>query len=119
PGRLSGFGRIRGGLLFIDEHDLQAPMFYALGVFYDVSDLTPATFGLQAEALSINSGFWAQVGAMIDVQPRPGFMASVGWSVVGIEGQLRWDKDKPTNGPEWALYGKLRIPIRVIALAMQ
>ena len=115
-GHLSGFGRVRGGLLFVNEEDIQAPAFRALGLTYEVSDFTPATFGLQVEFLSLNSGAWVQAGAMVDIQPRPGFMLAAGVSLVGVEGQVRWDEGE---GPFMAVYGKLRIPLGIIGVALR
>jgi hypothetical protein len=112
---LSGFGRVRGGLLYVNESDVASPLFAALGLTYEISDRTPATFGVQGEIMSLSSGFWLQAGAMVDVQPRPGFMASAGWSLFGVEGQARWDKD---YGHFFAVYGKFRVPIGVLHFAL-
>jgi hypothetical protein len=114
-GHLSGFGRVRAGVLFVNEEDIQAPAFRAIGLTYDVSDLTPATFGLQFETLSLNSGAWFQAGAMVDIQPRPGFMLAAGLSLIGVEGQVRWSKEE---GAFLAVYGKLRVPVGIIAVAL-
>jgi hypothetical protein len=43
-------------------------------------------------------------------------MAGLGFSLIGAEVQLRGD---PEEGTFWAVYGKLRIPVRVIALAFE
>lgn len=114
-GHLSGFGRVRAGVLFVNEEDIQAPAFRAIGLTYDFSDLTPATFGLQFETLSLNSGAWFQAGAMVDIQPRPGFMLAAGLSLIGVEGQVRWSKEE---GAFLAVYGKLRVPVGIIAVAL-
>jgi hypothetical protein len=114
-GHLSGFGRVRGGLLFVNEEDIQAPSFRALGLTYEISELTPATFGLQFEFMSLNSGAWFQVGAMVDIQPRPGFMLGAGLSLLGVEGQVRWSEGE---GAFVAIYGKLRIPLGIIGFAL-
>jgi hypothetical protein len=113
---VTGFGRIRGGLLHVNETDIQAPVFYLLGLTYEFSDFSPATFGLQGEFISLNTGAWFQAGAMIDVQPRPGFMASFGLSLIGAEAQVRWDENA---GPFFVILGKLRLPIGIIALALK
>jgi len=115
---LTGFGRIRGGLLLIDESDIASPSFSALGLTYEASDLSPAAFGIQVERMSLSTGLWGQLGAMLDIQPRPGFMAAVGWSLFGAEAQVRWDK-APGEGAFFAIYGKLRIPVSIIAYAMR
>ncbi|NUQ76044.1 MAG: hypothetical protein HUU21_21095 [Polyangiaceae bacterium] len=113
---LSGFGRVRGGLLFVNEEDIQAPAFRAVGLTYEISEFTPATFGLQAEFLSLNSGAWIQAGAMIDIQPRPGFMLGAGLSLLGVEAQVRWSEG---DGAFIAVYGKLRIPLGIIGVALR
>lgn len=115
-GHLSGFGRVRGGLLFVNEEDIQAPAFRALGLTYEFSDFTPATFGLQFEFMSLNSGAWLQAGAMVDIQPRPGFMLAAGLSLVGVEGQVRWSEG---DGAFIAIFGKLRIPLGIIGVALR
>lgn len=115
-GRFSGFARARAGVLFVDESDIQSPAFRALGVTYEFSELTPATFGLQFELLSLNSGAWFQLGAMCDIQPRPGFMLSGGLSLIGVEGQVRWSEE---HGAFVAIYGKLRIPLGIIGVALR
>lgn len=113
---LGGFGRIRAGLLHIDESDIASPRLLALGLTYDLSDFEPATFGIQGELISVGSGLWAQVGGMIDTEPRPGFMGALGWSLFGAEAQVRWDEP---HGATFGLYGKVRIPISVILYALR
>ncbi len=113
---LGGFGRIRGGLLYIDESDLASPSFLSLGLTYDLSDFSPGTFGLQGELMSLSSGLWGQLGVAVDTQPKPAIMGAFGFSLVGAEAQLRWDEDE---GRYFALYGKIRIPISVIARALR
>ncbi len=111
PARASGFGRARLGVLHIRDS-----LYLSAGFTFEASDRIPATFGVQGEALHLETGFWFQTGALLDVRPRPGFMASVGWSVLGFEFQYR---DYETLGPTAAVYGKLRIPVRIIALALE
>ena len=107
----AGFGRIRGGVLRIRE-----PFFYALGATYEISPFTPATFGIQGEAMHLSTGVWLQAGAMIDIQPKPGVMASFGWSLFGAEIQYR-SYDKYNLNGTVAVYAKLRIPISIISWA--
>ena len=123
-GGFSGFGRVRGGLLLIDASQVGAPRFYSLGVFTDLSNLDPearavrdgmiVTYGVQGEVLDLNSGLWAQLGIGVDTAPRPVFVGSVGWSLFGFEAQGRFD---PEAGAYAALFGKLRVPIGIIAAA--
>jgi hypothetical protein len=111
PAERFGFARARAGLLYSVD-----PLFYAVGITYDWSNLTAATFGLQAEVMHIESGLWAQAGALLDTQVHPGVMGSVGWSIFGAEIQYR--KFDPNNwGP--VVVGKLRIPVTFIAKAFE
>lgn len=104
---LTGFGRVRAGALFIRE-----PLYLALGLTYEYSNLEKATFGVQGEVLHLDSGFWAQAGAQLDTDGHPGGMLSAGWSLFGVEAQLR---EYDGRGTGVALYGKLRIPVSIIA----
>lgn len=106
--RTVGFGRGRLGLLFARPH-----LYHSLGLTYEYSRLTPATFGLQTE-LALPTGLWAQAGAMMDTQTHWGGMVAAGFAIVGIEGQYR---DAESTGPAWAIYGKIRIPITLLFLA--
>lgn len=118
-GQIVGFGRVRGGLSWIINPGSLAPVrFWSLSAFYDLSNLSPATIGIQAESLSIGSGTWVQLGGLFDLQSRAGgVMLAGGLSVFGIEVQRRFYEDTG-HGPIWALYGKLRIPISIIAFAL-
>jgi hypothetical protein len=100
---LTGFGRVRAGVLAIRDANI-----FALGATYEYSNLQNATFGIQAEYISDNSGMWMQLGALLDTQPRPGAMLAVGYTLLGVEGQVR--SYEPT-GATFAVYAKLRIPI--------
>ena len=106
-----GFARFRGGLLYSVD-----PVFYALGLTYDWSNLQSATFGIQAEAMQLEAGLWVQGGAMIDKQAHPGAMFAVGWSVLGVE--LQYRKFDPYDWG-FATVAKLRIPITFIAKALE
>jgi hypothetical protein len=112
----TGFARARVGLLFVNEEDIQAPLFRSLGVTYEFSDVSPATFGIQAESMWLNSGVWLQAGALIDIQPRPGFMLAAGLSLLGVEGQVRFSEE---HGVFVSVFGKLRIPLGVIGVALR
>ncbi|MDI1478159.1 hypothetical protein [Polyangium sp. y55x31] len=112
---LSGFGRVRGGFLRVDERSVAEPRFLALGLTYELSDFSPATFGIEVETLGLASGTWLQLGALLDVQPRPGAKLALGFSLFGVEGQVRWDKD---DGVVWAAYGKLRVPVGILGWAL-
>lgn len=107
----TGFVRARAGVLFI-----RAPYFNAVGVTYEYSSLSNATFGIQAELLNLEYGVWAQVGGLLDVSGHPGAMAAVGYSLLGLEAQVRsYDGHDDEHGTGVALYAKLRIPVSIIA----
>jgi len=107
---LTGFGRVRGGILAVRDANV-----LALGLTYEYSNLQKATFGIQAEYINDNSGAWIQIGALLDTQPRPGAMLAVGYSLFGVEGQVR---SYEPAGVTYALYAKLRIPIGFLAFEM-
>jgi hypothetical protein len=103
----TGFVRARAGILFVRE-----PLYSAIGFTYEYSSLSNATFGIQAEILHLDSGFWAQLGGLLDVSGHPGIMAAVGFSLVGLEAQYR---TYDGLGDGIAIYAKLRAPIGVLA----
>jgi hypothetical protein len=108
---LTGFGRLRAGVLAFRDANV-----FALGATYEFSNLEKATFGVQAEYISDQSGFWVQLGALLDVQPRPGAMAAVGYALFGAEVELRSYQAIGTNV---ALYATLRIPIGFLAYELR
>jgi len=81
PGETVGLLRARAGVLVIRD-----PAFYALGATYELSHLSAATLGIQGEFLHLESGFWAQIGPLLDVasaKPHAGWMGSFGVSIIG------------------------------------
>ena len=106
------FGRARLGVTWVRD-----PAFYSLGVTYDIGKDSYATVGVQGEAMHLSSGCWLQAGAMLDLEhrARPGGSFSLGFSVVGVELQV---KDLPDHGWTPALYGKIRIPVGLLAFAL-
>jgi hypothetical protein len=113
PTKIVGFTRARLGALYVDEQDARSPKFYALGLTYEASNFLRATsaVGVQAEFMLVKSLFWAQAGAVVDFQPRPGFNLTAGWSIFGLEGQMRWDHERAQGELVWGVFGKLRLPI--------
>ncbi len=114
PGRGVGFVRVRAGLLAA-----RWPFIYSIGGTYEANNLSPATFGLQAEITHIGAGIWLQLGGMVDWKAQLGGMASVGWSIFGIEAQIRgYENVLPDpmskDGYGFQLVGKVRIPIGFI-----
>jgi hypothetical protein len=108
---LTGFGRARAGVLALRDANV-----FALGLTYEYSNLQHATFGLQGEYINDDSGFWAQLGALLDGRPRPGGMLALGYTLVGAELQLR---SYEATGLTFAAYLKLRIPIGFIAAELR
>ncbi|HET9953637.1 MAG TPA: hypothetical protein VFQ61_03995 [Polyangiaceae bacterium] len=106
-----GFVRGRAGVLF--AHD---PAYYALGVTYEWSNQAPWAFGVQAEMLRIETGLWAQAGVLIDSNIKAGATLALGWSIFGVEGQVRSFDPEPYG---LAVLGKVRIPISFIAMAFK
>jgi hypothetical protein len=113
PTHPSGFGRVRGGVLWIRD-----PHFLSLGVTYEFSDRSAATLGIQGEYLNLELGVWAQAGPLVDLAhaARPGGMFALGWSVLGVELQARSYEDL---GFAPAVYAKLRIPLGIIGFGVR
>lgn len=113
PGRVAGFGRLRGGFLAIRDN-----VHAMAGLTVEVGNLVPISFGLQAEIMHLEYGVWAQAGVTLDTKPRPGFMAAVGYASFGFEVQYRDMGPQNGSGPyQVAFFGKLRLPIRHIVKA--
>jgi hypothetical protein len=108
--RWTGFVRARAGVLFVRE-----PLYSAIGFTYEYSSLANATFGIQAEVLHLDSGFWGQVGGLLDTKGNPGVMAAIGFSVIGVEAQYR---AYPGLGDGVAIYAKIRVPVGVLAYVL-
>jgi hypothetical protein len=104
--RWSGLGRARAGVLFVRD-----PVFDAIGLSFESSSLSKATFGLEVEALRIDGGYWGELGALLDVTGRPGALLSGGWSVFGLECQVR---SVAGLGLGAAVYAKLSVPIGTV-----
>jgi hypothetical protein len=108
---LAGLGRIRAGALLFRDANV-----FALGLTYEYSNLEKATWGGQVEYISDNSGLWLELGALVDMQPRLGAMTAVGYSLLGIELQLR---SFEATGTTFVAYAKLRIPIGFLAYELR
>jgi hypothetical protein len=108
---LTGFGRARGGVLAVRDANV-----FALGATYEYSNFQKATFGVQGEYINDNSGFWLQLGALLDIQPRPGAMLALGYTVFGAELQVR---SYEPMGVTFAAYAKIRLPIGFIAYELR
>jgi hypothetical protein len=107
----TGFVRARAGVMIIRE-----PLYNSIGLTYEYSPQAVATLGIQAEVLHLERGFWGQLGGLLDVSSspvRPGLMAAVGYSLLGVEGQYRtYNSDGLGSGV--AVYLKLRVPVSII-----
>ena len=104
--RFHGFGRVRAGLLRAED-----PAYYALGLTYQVSSRCVATFGIQAEALSIAAGTWLQIGGLVDYKGNLGLSVAVGISLFGLEYEYRGYEE---TGYVSAGYITLRVPVSMI-----
>jgi hypothetical protein len=112
PGETVGLFRARAGVLWVRD-----PNFFSLGVTYELSHMSAATLGVQAEYLSLETGFFAQIGPLVDVadKGKVGFMTSIGVSLFGIEYQGR----DYNGGYASAVFGKLRIPLGIIGFGIR
>jgi len=110
-GGKSMFTRARTGILIVRE-----PVFLSLGPFFDVHFSENHQFGLQGEFMHLWSGTWAQAGIFKELEGDAGFLASIGWSVFGVEYQ---NKFSSTTEDNWNLALKIRIPIGVYAFGTQ
>ncbi len=109
PEPRSGASRIRAGTRRRARSSRRRR--FALGPSYEYDSVEGSTFGVQGEYINDNSGLWAQIGGLLDLHARPGAMVSFGYTLAGVELQLR---DEPV-GLTWALYAKLRVPIGFLA----
>lgn len=112
-----GFGRVRSGVMFTGY-----PLTISVGATFEINNVSMATYGAQIELLHIPSGLWAQLGPTVDGRGNFGGIASVGWSVIGIEAQFRgFDEVRPSafqGGYGFAFVGKLRLPLGFILYAL-
>lgn len=108
--RWAGLVRGRAGVLVVRD-----PVYESLGVSVEYSSLSKATFGVQAEVARIDAGFWVQTGALIDLTARPGALLSGGWSIFGLEGQLR---SYAGLGFGVTAFIKVSVPIGIVAHAV-
>ncbi|MSP25227.1 MAG: hypothetical protein EXR75_08695 [Myxococcales bacterium] len=115
-GELLGLARIRVGMLATIEstNPQESLIFVAVSPVFQLSAISPATVGIETEFTHIGSGFWAQAAALVDVaEVEPGWAASVGWSIFGV--QLERHVVHDGSGPHavTALFGKLRAPLGI------
>ncbi len=108
-----GFGRVRSGVMFAG-----LPVTMSIGVTFEVNNVSMATYGAQIELLHMESGLWGQLGPTVDAHGNFGGLLSVGWSLFGIEAQVRgYDEVRPASFQGdygFALLGKIRIPVGFI-----
>jgi len=105
--RWAGLVRGRAGILFVRD-----PVYDSVGVSFEYSSLSKATFGVEVEIARVDAGFWAQAGALLDVSARPGGLISAGWSLFGLEAQLR---SFPGLGLGVTVFAKVSVPIGIVA----
>ena len=112
PAKWEGFFRAGAGIMFVRD-----PLFEVLRFTYDYSPRSTATLGVELEADWVETGLWGQLGLMKDANsPYWGGRLSLGFAILGIEGEYRGDATAQTY---WALYGKLRVPLGILGRAMQ
>ena len=100
------FGRLRVGAIFIRD-----TWGWSLGATVDVGPDGWVAPGLQGEALHLVSKSWLQVGSSVSLSEVVTLSVGGGWSFVGVELQMRMDTVGTLGG---AIYGKLRIPVRML-----
>jgi hypothetical protein len=98
-------GRMRGGALWVRD-----VVYWQLGATFEVSTRQSPSVGLQGEVMHGTSGWWAQVGAGVDLATKVGASLSTGWSIFGVEGQLRQADAQPVV---WTLLAKIHLPLRL------
>ena len=97
-------GRVRGGLMLIRE-----PMFISVGLTAMVDTWRPPAFGVESELMHLQTGLWMHAGAFMDIEASGGATFAMGWSIYGLETQLRVD---PSGEGVWTVLAKLRVPLR-------
>ncbi|MDP6942647.1 MAG: hypothetical protein QF464_00735, partial [Myxococcota bacterium] len=95
---------LRGGLLLIRE-----PMFISVGLTAMFDTWQPPAFGVEAELMHLQTGLWMHAGAFIDIEASSGATYGLGWSIYGLETQVRVDT---TGETVWTILAKLRVPLR-------
>lgn len=108
--RYRGLGRLRAGVLVVRE-----PLYQAYGLQLEGWGQSRLALGVQAELTHLWSGFWGQLGVALASGWHPQFEASVGWSVIGVEGQMLV---LPRGAYRWAFITKLRVPIGILVFGL-
>jgi hypothetical protein len=112
PPHWEGFFRGGAGILFVRD-----PLFWVLRFTYDYSPRSNAVIGTELEANWVETGIWGNLGLMKDANSKYwGGRASVGFAIFGFEAEYRGDDTTKTY---FALYGKLRFPLGVIAQVLR
>ncbi|MBX2798407.1 MAG: hypothetical protein KTR31_12075 [Myxococcales bacterium] len=83
PARLSGMGRVAVG-----AYQMSSRMAVSEHVFYELSPLSPATFGIKTLVMW-PSYTYVDLGVAVDLDRRLGAHAGLGWGIVGVEVQGR------------------------------
>jgi len=110
PGvRYRGMGRIRAGVLLIDE-----PHYLSLGAAFEGWGQVEA-FTLETVYSHILSGLWAEAGLGVTLEKEFTLHVSAGWSVVGVEFQKNFG-DGPRDN--LAVITKIRIPIGILVFGL-
>jgi len=99
----------RGGVMYFRE-----PYFFSTGGGVTWTPPTKLlTFSAYAEVIHLWNGLWGNVSVGVDLEPRPVLSATVGWSVLGVQGRYHIGVDGP---PIYGVFGLVRVPIGVMML---
>lgn len=101
-------GRLRVGKLWARE-----VRFYSLGATAGDYSVMGFTGGLEFEAMHLETGLWGQTG-LIYSELGPGLKLSAGWACFGADLFVIHERDSNLV----ALMGKVRIPLRLLILAL-
>ena len=105
PARGAFISRLRAGVAFY-----QPGMVWTAGATASVSNQQVIAFGGELEWSHLRSGMWGQVGGFADLADGAGGKVATGWSILGLEVQLRHRPDRAgqvTTG----VFLKVRIPV--------
>lgn len=95
---------------------IHEPWFLYLGPIVAISNIDPPTAGVQVEVLHVWSGVWGQVAPLVDLDYRSGVQVAAGWSILGVDGQLRADRGGDLT---WAVACKIRLPFHLLRFLAQ
>ena len=98
-------GRLRTGVLMV-----RGVTYWQIGATLALSTWQAPSLGVQAEVMHGPSGGWAQLEGFADIEGQPGAALGAGWSVFGLEGQVRGAHPQEMT---WTLLLKIHLPLRL------